>query len=180
MNLDDLSPNKTLAKQFLIDIYQNKDLDLIDKIISDEYLLDPYDSNIRSLEISRFFDEKFKSSLRMRVIDAHKASKNLKIKILDLIEENYTVVAVSELSGDWVGSWWGLPPSHTKFKLLCINKFDIKDNKIISNLMQIDILKMLELCGKAQLNNTEEEFSEYIESLKKMSILPEDSKFTKD
>ena len=128
MKIEFESENKTIAKQYLIDLHQNQEFELLDKLISDSYLKRPNnDSLTKYFSILSYFPAVDITSLKQRIIDVHNAFDNLKFIIIEMIEEGDAVVIFWKLKGKWIKSWWGLPPTNKNLELLCINILRIKE-----------------------------------------------------
>lgn len=169
-----ISPNKLIASQYLLQVGENQNLDILYDIIHPEYLT----GDTRSVsQVSTFLDQDQLDKIGPAgVIERFESIfkwGNFSIEVQDIVEEGNLVFVNYFMTVHHIGELMGFAPTGKKIRLKGHHLFEFKDGKIINIQLLWDWLKFLQETGLAVMQEDDQEKTQkYIDNLRALNILP--------
>lgn len=165
----DILQKKEFAKKFLIEAYQNGNVDVLDEILHPEYAPDnlvDFLEQFNKMDLSKGIEK-----VKQRMMEVRKGTSDLSFDIVEIIAEGDTVAIFYKFKAKHVGLYLGIPGTGKHFSSTGFHLFKFKDDKIISISLVQDHYKMLRDIGRAVLDTEEEkQIQMYLEALKNLRI----------
>ena len=165
----DIDLHREIALKFLIEVYQNGNVDILDAIIHPDYGPD------EALEFLQQFINFDMSSgidaLKKRIMGIRDGLKNIKFEILQITAEDDNVIIFYKLNAIHTGAYLGIPATGNQFTVTGFHLFRFKNGKIHRIAPLQDQYKILRDVGRAVLEaNREEDVALYLDALRKLRI----------
>lgn len=162
-----IEKNKQIAKKYLLELYGKWNIDLVDELIHDEYVL----SDNSVVLSSQYSTEKGKAAFLKRLIEFSKSLPDLKYGIIKIIAEEDSVIVWWALKATQVGEVFGFPSKGKTVQIFGTNHFIMEDGKIRSNTINFDTFSFLIQLGHVTINTDQEEMvMQYLKHLANLRL----------
>lgn len=163
-----LEHNKSIARQFLTELFSKWDFSLIEKIIHDDYHVSKNSVAIINFKDS-LFNDPGKGNFRDRLHYIRKGMPDLEFKVTKMVAEGDEVIVWYTWSGTQNGMLFGFPPKNRKVKIFATNYFTIKNKKIISTRITLDSFSFLYQLGHVDFINDESMVLRYLDDIERIN-----------
>lgn len=137
-SVDQIKKNRGLIEFYFMDIWSHGNLDLLDKVISEDYINhNPSSPN----------PEPGPKGLRPIIQEMRRGFPDLRYEIQDLVVTEDKVVARTIVRGTHRGEVWGLKPTGRKFEISQVNIERMKNGKIVEHWRVTDELELMKQLG---------------------------------
>ena len=161
--------NRKLAVRYLKELITGWNYEKVDEILHPEYRL-----SASSVDIAVQEDEGLtgiKAFLR-RIENIRKGMPDQVFHILKIIAEKDSVITWWSWEGTQTGELFGFPPKNRHMKVFGTMFFEIRDERIYTNLVNFDTFSFLIQLGHAAIKVDENELVlQYLENLEKLGPL---------
>ena len=163
-----LEHNKTIARQFLTELFSKWDFSLIEKIIHDDYRVSKNSVSIINFKDS-LFNEPGKGNFRERLHYIRNGMPDLKFEVTKMVAEDNEVIAWYTWSGTQKGMLFGFPPKNKKVKIFATNYFTIQAKKIVSARITLDSFSFLYQLGHVDFVQDESMMLRYLDDIERIN-----------
>ncbi len=164
-----LENNKSLASQFLTELYCKWDFSVIEKIIHEDYFISK-----NSVSLINFQDDMptgpGKRTLVERVHYLYNAMPDMNFEITKIIAEENEVIVWYTWTGTQKGEMFGFPPKNKKVKIFATNYFTIQAGRILTTRITFDSFSFLYQLGHVDfINDDENMVLRYLDDIERIS-----------
>jgi predicted ester cyclase len=170
-----------------MDIHNNKKTILDNWNLMNQFLAGEFGLDEAITYIDKFWHSEFqlilphrdpmtytgKDALKLLLLENKNSFQGLKFLIKDMISEQDKLWCFGQTKGIHSSMYLGIPATYNKVSFDFVYMYRFKDGKIIEGRVISDTLALFLQLGKAVIQNSEQEdIEKYLDSLKKMSLLP--------
>ena len=127
-----LSTNKALVKSFVEEVFNNHNLEAIERYLAEQ-----------GREGFKQKKEGFKESLSAQF----KAFPDIQVKIEHILAENDLVIVFLSFTGTHTGEFRGMPPTNKRINIRSADLYRIENEKIVEHWDVVDQLNLLQRIG---------------------------------
>lgn len=164
-----LEYNKSIACQFLNELYCKWDFSVIERIIHEDYFISK-----NSVSIINFQNDMpsgpGKRSLVDRVHYLYNAMPDLNFEITRVVAEENEVIVWYSWTGTQKGEMFGFPPKNKKVKIFATNYFTIQAGRILTTRITFDSFSFLYQLGHVDfISDDETMMLQYLDDIERIS-----------
>ncbi|OLS24994.1 MAG: hypothetical protein HeimC2_20490 [Candidatus Heimdallarchaeota archaeon LC_2] len=163
-----LEHNKTIARQFLTELFSKWDFSLIEKIIHNDYSVSKNSVSLIDFKDS-LYEKPGKGNFRERLHYIRTGMPDLEFQVTKMVAEGNEVIVWYTWSGTQKGELFGFPPKNRKVKIFATNYFTIQAKKIVGTRITLDSFSFLYQLGHVDFINDESLVLRYLSDIERIS-----------